>query len=199
MKFILLALPFILVGCSSAPIVEESLTKDIDAVAVEAPTQTILPEQPLKVEIASAPKVSAAKETIVYDVAPSIAPEEKPISVESSGQIYDKIKSAIVTVKKIKKTVDEVKEIWEEKDPEPIPAPLPANSPLPDMAPPPDYRVGTGAKVSLFGVGMEFWLGNNDSWSTVLKLLVLLLVTYGGFKAINYFFDRKNNQQLKTV
>jgi hypothetical protein len=53
----------------------------------------------------------------------------------------------------------------------------------------------TGAKVQFLGMDLEFWLGQNDSWSTVFKMLTLLLVTYGGFRWINSIFGRRTRRR----
>ena len=42
------------------------------------------------------------------------------------------------------------------------------------------------------GIDLEFWLGQNDSWSTVFKMLTLLIATYGGFRGINFLFSKKS-------
>lgn len=180
MKYLLLALPILLAGCSTVQLVEP----------VENKVQLV--------EKSTSEPTELVHEIIeIVEIEPAATPATVNTEDVKTTSVIEKVKSAVSTAKKVKKTVDEIKAVWED-NPAPNNTP-PENLPTqhtPDMAPPYDYKTGTGAKVSLFGVGMEFWLGNNDSWSTVLKLLVLLLVTYGGFKYINYFFDKKNNLKI---
>lgn len=184
MKFAALALAFLLTGCASTShkFVQE-IVKEVESVQVDTSKE----EAPVIAKESTGAAIPAGALEPVGSAAPSDMNPAKAI---------EKVKEGVAAIKKAQRVFEAVKKaldtdsagtpVAESKGTvEPIP-PLPAPAPQPAPLP-----AQTGARVDILGMGLEFWVGNNDSWSTVWKLLVLMLFGYGGLRAINFIFDRK--------
>lgn len=161
MKLGTLILPILLMGCASHIPVPEPI---IDTQVIDVPTQ-------------ATPPTTIADDQVV-DV-PAPAPDVAHHSPTST--VVDKVKKVVKIVKIVKQELSK-------SDKPPAADALPAPLPAPPAAP--THISATGAKVQVFGIDLEFWVGNNDSWSTVWKLIVLMLFVYGGLRSINLLFDR---------
>lgn len=177
MKIAALALILLLSGCATSTNFVKEVVDEIKTVQTQVePNKTVVLED---------------KSTGV-----EIPPGALEPAGSSSAQAVEKIKEGVAAIKKAQKIFNAVKDALKEDSagtpvaagsgtvtpipPQPEPKPTPAPAPA-----------QTGARVDILGMGLEFWVGNNDSWSTVWKLLVLMLFGYGGLRAINFIFDRR--------
>lgn len=178
----LLFLPFLLVGCASTVVhvVEDRIT------------------------------TAAQEEIHLIQGNVTATSSDAPAMALSGASISNNFKTAVRVVKAVQEAI---KQPGAEAS-APVASPAPARAPTPEHPIPPNDELGpppgaarpsregndarTGAKVSFLGMDLEFWLGQNDSWATVWKMLTLLLVSYGGFRAINYIFGKKENAPVSN-
>jgi len=68
--------------------------------------------------------------------------------------------------------------------------PRPTAAPEPPLPPPPQVEdTNIPSKIQLLGM-LELELSESTSWHTLLKMVVTVLVTFTGIKAINFLFKR---------
>ncbi len=173
-KLFTLILPIFLVGC--ATVQTESVLETVQPTPVFAPT----PAPPPLVLLPTAPDTALA--TMPEPVsAPMPAPvtASKPISIKAA--VIKKVYAILAE--------ESAKDIPVPDQPAPS---VPLRVPKP-TAPGPDYR--TGAKIQFLGIDLELWLGQNDSWSTIFKMITFMLVTYGGLRGINSLFGKRKRRQ----
>lgn len=177
MKKIIFVLALTLAGCSSVPVMQTKEVSYLAGMVSESSLEDITELQPVVSAPASpTPTTSAApiKSTEIIESAPVKAVETTP----------KKIVSKTLTVIKAVKVALDTTEEQPKESPKTVakesPPPAPNNNPFP----------ATGAKLQVLGIDLEFWVGNNDNWSTVWKLIVLILVVYGGLRIINLLISR---------
>ena len=115
MKYLLLALPILLAGCSTVQLVE----------TVENKVQLV--------EKSTSEPTELVHEIIeIVEIEPAAAPA--PVNTEDvkTTSVIEKVKSAVSTAKKVKKTVDEIKAVWEDS---PAPNTPPENLPAHQISP----------------------------------------------------------------
>lgn len=185
MKFAAIALILLLSGCATSTNFVKEVVEEVKTVQTQ-----VEKDQVIVIDGMAGVELPPGALEPVGSAAPSPAREFNP------AQAIEKIKEGVAAVKKAQKVFNAVKDALKEDGAgtpvaeskgsvEPIP-PMPAPAPQPAPLP-----AQTGARVDILGMGLEFWVGNNDSWSTVWKLLVLMLFGYGGLRAINFVFDRR--------
>lgn len=183
MKLLLLVLPLLLLGCGTVPKTLEVVPEPV--VVVEPVIST-----PEPVVVSAPAPVAASKPTIVEKIAEVTKTiESGKVKLNKAKEVVNSIKSVVNAAKEVKAQVEDFNKDIDMRGQVPTPPEAPAPSTQIATAPPYDYR--TGAKIQFLGIDLEFWLGQNDSWNTVFKMLTLLLVTYGGFRGINYMFSKK--------
>lgn len=182
-KLFLIILPLLLVGCATvAPPIfvtttQMSIQPTPEAVYLESSPSSTIPlinEHPThRLESLAVPKAYFNPDASMISNGTGIAASTEKVA------IIPIIKKAVKVVKSIKDAVSD------EKLPDTPLAEAKASPPLPAPIPSP-----TGAKIQILGIDLEFWVGNNDSWSTVWKLIVLVLFVYGGLRLINLLIQR---------
>lgn len=164
----LVILPLLLAGCATV-IPPTFIT------ATRTPIQSV-PEL-----VYSANTVSSADMPTIEEYPKSliVSNEATPVTSVNTVAIIPALKKVVKVVNAIKTAVADEKPVEappvEAKALPPVPAPIPSP---------------TGAKIQILGIDLEFWVGNNDSWSTVWKLIVLVLFVYGGLRLINLLIGR---------
>lgn len=186
MKFIYLLIPLMLAGCSSTLMVKKEIENTAPVVNEQAIEKSaVTPESETIKEIQNEePQLVKSTRTETSMAVASVLSE-----VEDAPPLVKKIiKLATVKTKKIieEKLDKEIAAIEKTEDKPALPESNSNRDPMPMI-----HDAKTSFLVEFIGMKFNIVLGQNDSWSTILKMLTLLLVTYGGFKAINYFFDRR--------
>ena len=175
-QLLLLALTLALAGCSTRP----QVTAVPPAVQITVPSaaeiEVIEPESAI-----AAPAPAPFVNTVVDAI------KSGQVTIDKVKKVATSVKAAVAAVKEVKAQVDTFNPDTVQESPVPVPA-----DPRPTMPVAPPYDSRTGAKIQFLGIDLEFWLGQNDSWSTVFKMLTLLIATYGGFRGINFLFSKKS-------
>lgn len=179
-QLLLLALSLALVGCSTRPLTTAGTPS---AVAV-APVPAIVIEDEADEAPVTAPAQAPSPPAAVDTFADAV--KSGQVAINKAKKVVTSVKAVVAAVKEVKAQVDTFSE---NSEPPAVPVRTDSRPTMP-VAPPYDSR--TGAKIQFLGIDLEFWLGQNDSWSTVFKMLTLLIATYGGFRGINYLFSKKS-------
>jgi len=173
----------LLVGCGTlgtAPVAPDAeILKSVPTRSIVLETQALLPHA---------------------EMAMSAMPSEpivERVEVTGSRLSSESVKSFIPTTKKAVKVIKAVKDaLADETAPTAPPSTAPTATPT---APGPTPRPAqTGAKLQVLGIDLEFWVGNDDNWSTVWKLIVLVLFVYGGLRFINLIVTYLGSITLRT-
>lgn len=187
-KLVSLFAVILFAGCSSVPVTEiKDSTDNTEYIDSGSVTQIIRP-------VASAAAIAPVYNREASSISSTMSAQPEsiasyiPVNSASSQEIVVKVKKVVKIAKDIKAVISETNQEITIAD----------NTAHDEKSNAPDHPSNTGVKISLLGMLLEFTVGNNDNWSTIWKLIVLILFVYGGLRLINFIFDGKQRRRNKT-